>query len=133
VPALRLVLTAGPPTLVFDEVDAGIGGEAALAVGRSLAALGATHQVLVVTHLPQVAAFAHNHVGVRKVVRGDATYAEAVPTTGDERLVELSRMLSGSPDSDIAKEHAAELLAMASVAATPGPAPKKPRKAAKKR
>jgi DNA repair protein RecN (Recombination protein N) len=118
--ALRLVLTAGPPTLVFDEVDAGIGGEAALAVGRSLAALGATHQVLVVTHLPQVAAFAHHHIGVRKVVRGKATFAEAVPTTGDERLVELSRMLSGSPDSDIAKEHAAELLATAA-AATPAP------------
>jgi DNA repair protein RecN (Recombination protein N) len=114
--ALRLVLTAGPPTLVFDEVDAGIGGEAALAVGRSLAALGATHQVLVVTHLPQVAAFADHHVGVRKVVRGKATYAEAVPAAGDDRLVELSRMLSGSPDSEIAREHAAELLATASAA-----------------
>jgi DNA repair protein RecN (Recombination protein N) len=117
--ALRLVLTAGPPTLVFDEVDAGIGGEAALAVGRSLAALGATHQVLVVTHLPQVAAYAHHHIGVRKVVRGGTTYAEAVPRTGDDRLVELSRMLSGSPDSDIAKEHAAELLATAAATVSP--------------
>src|SRR3546814_18269016 len=59
--ALRLVLTAGPPTLVFDEVDAGIGGEAAVAVGRSLAALGEQQQVLVFTPLPQVAAFAHPH------------------------------------------------------------------------
>jgi DNA repair protein RecN (Recombination protein N) len=112
--ALRLVLTAGPPTLVFDEVDAGIGGEAAVAVGRSLAALGATHQVLVVTHLPQVAAFAHHHIGVRKVVRGKATFAEATPVSGDDRVVELSRMLSGSPDSRVAREHAAELLAAAS-------------------
>jgi DNA repair protein RecN (Recombination protein N) len=116
--ALRLVLTAGPPTLVFDEVDAGIGGEAALAVGRSLAALGRTHQVLVVTHLPQVAAFADHQIGVRKVVRGKSTYAEAVPTTGDDRLVELSRMLSGSPDSTVAKEHAAELLATAAALRT---------------
>jgi DNA repair protein RecN (Recombination protein N) len=111
--ALRLVLTAGPPTLVFDEVDAGIGGEAALAVGRSLASLGVTHQVLVVTHLPQVAAFADHHIGVRKVVRGKSTYAQAAPATGDDRVVELSRMLSGSPDSEIAREHAAELLATA--------------------
>src|SRR5690606_21093056 len=84
--ALRLVLTAGPPTLVFDEVDAGIGGEAAVAVGRSLASLGATHQVLVVTHLPQVAAFADHHIGVRKVVRGGTTYAEAQPAVGDDRI-----------------------------------------------
>lgn len=112
--ALRLVLTAGPPTLVFDEVDAGIGGEAAVAVGRSLASLGATHQVLVVTHLPQVAAFADHHIGVRKVVRGGTTYAEAQPAVGDDRIVELSRMLSGQPDSEIAREHAAELLATAS-------------------
>jgi DNA repair protein RecN (Recombination protein N) len=125
--ALRLVLTAGPPTLVFDEVDAGIGGEAALAVGRSLAALGVTHQVLVVTHLPQVAAFADHHIGVRKVVRGNATFAQAVPAAGDDRLVELSRMLSGSPDSDIAKEHAAELLATASAASARGRA-RPPRK-----
>jgi DNA repair protein RecN (Recombination protein N) len=111
--ALRLVLTAGPPTLVFDEVDAGIGGEAALAVGRSLAALAATHQVLVVTHLPQVAAFADQHVIVRKATRGRTTAADAAPVEGDDRLVELSRMLSGSPDSSIAREHAAELLATA--------------------
>ncbi len=70
--ALRLVLTSGPETLVFDEVDAGIGGEAALAVGRALAELGAEHQVLVVTHLPQVAAFADRQVGVSKVA-GDTS------------------------------------------------------------
>ena len=64
--ALRLVLTSMPPTLVFDEVDAGIGGEAALAVGASLAELGADHQVLVVTHLAQIAACADNHLVVEK-------------------------------------------------------------------
>src|SRR5690606_11500193 len=71
--ALRLVLSSAPPVLVFDEVDAGIGGEAALAVGRALAALGATHQLLVVTHLPQVAAYADNQVSVAKSVKGTAT------------------------------------------------------------
>ena len=64
--ALRLVLSEAPPTLVFDEVDAGIGGEAGVAVGRALATLGGQHQVLCVTHLPQVAAFADAHVLVAK-------------------------------------------------------------------
>jgi DNA repair protein RecN (Recombination protein N) len=118
--ALRLVLTAGPPTLVFDEVDAGIGGEAAVAVGRSLAALGRTHQVLVVTHLPQVAAFADQHIAVRKASRGKSTRAEARAVDGEDRLVELSRMLSGSPDSAIAREHAAELLSSATRARRSG-------------
>ena len=68
--ALRLVLTEGPPVLVFDEVDAGIGGAAAVAVGRSLAAIADDHQVLVVTHLAQVAAWADAHVVVDKQVRG---------------------------------------------------------------
>ena len=68
--ALRLVLTAAPPVLVFDEVDAGIGGQAALAVGRALAALGGDHQVLVVTHLPQVAAFADAQVSGDQGERG---------------------------------------------------------------
>ena len=113
--ALRLVLTAGPPTLVFDEVDAGIGGSAALAVGRSLGALGATHQVLVVTHLPQVAAFADHHVVVTKHDDGERTVSDATPLSDKERVVELSRMLSGS-DSVAAKKHARELLVSAQVA-----------------
>ena len=70
--ALRLVLTDAPPTIVFDEVDAGIGGEAALAVGRALAEVGQRHQVLVVTHLAQVAAYAGHQFGVRKEVTGRA-------------------------------------------------------------
>jgi DNA repair protein RecN (Recombination protein N) len=111
--ALRLVLSVAPPVLVFDEVDAGIGGSAALAVGRSLAALGADHQVLVVTHLPQVAAFADAQVAVRKEVAADVTVAAASPLTTDDRVVELSRMLSGTPDSDRVREAADELLQLA--------------------
>ena len=114
--AARLVLTAGPPTLVFDEVDAGIGGEAALAVGRALAALveKESHQVLVVTHLPQVAAFADQQVTVDKAERAGRTVASARPVDGDDRVIELSRMLSGQPASSRAQGHAEELLAHAS-------------------
>ena len=85
--ALRLVLTEGPPVLVFDEVDAGIGGAAALAVGRSLAALADDHQVLVVTHLAQVAAWADAHVVVDKQVEGDTTahHASAASTATSAR------------------------------------------------
>ncbi len=113
--ALRLVLTAGPPTLVFDEVDAGIGGAAAVAVGRSLAALSASHQVLVVTHLPQVAAFAEAHVRVSKESGEDHTVATIDLLDDEGRVVELSRMMSGQPDSATARDHAAELLASASL------------------
>jgi DNA repair protein RecN (Recombination protein N) len=98
-------------TLVFDEVDAGIGGEAAVAVGRALAALGAEHQVLVVTHLPQVAAFAHHHLAVSKDVVGDRTVSKVVALDDAARVVELSRMLSGQPHSETARRHAEELLA----------------------
>jgi DNA repair protein RecN (Recombination protein N) len=111
--ALRLVLTAAPPTLVFDEVDAGIGGEAAITVGRALARLGRRHQVLVVTHLPQVAAFADAQVTVTKTSGDAETVARARQLERDERIVELSRMLSGTPQSATAREHAAELLAAA--------------------
>ncbi len=111
--ALRLVLTAGPPTLVFDEVDAGIGGEAAVAVGGALAALGATHQVMVVTHLPQVAAFADAHVRVTKETGEDHTVARIEQLDDAHRVIELSRMLSGQPDSRTARDHAEELLASA--------------------
>lgn len=108
--ATRLVLSAAPPTLVFDEVDAGVGGAAALAVGRALRALGAAHQVLVVTHLAQVAAFADQQVLVSKHESEGRTLARAVPVTGNDRVVELSRMLSGHPDSAAARRHAKELL-----------------------
>jgi len=112
--ALRLVLTQGPPTLVFDEVDAGVGGEAALAVGRSLSAVAEHHQVLVVTHLPQVAAFAHEQVAIAKEEKDGRTVASARVVRESERVVELSRMLSGQPASAAARGHAEELLAAAS-------------------
>jgi DNA repair protein RecN (Recombination protein N) len=111
--ALRLVLTTGPPTLVFDEVDAGIGGEAAVAVGRALAQLGDERQVLVVTHLPQVAAFAAAHVRVTKESGEDHTVARLETLDDPARVAELSRMLSGTPESRRARDHAEELLAAA--------------------
>ncbi|HEV7886595.1 MAG TPA: DNA repair protein RecN [Acidimicrobiales bacterium] len=113
--AARLVLTGAPPTLVFDEVDAGIGGEAAVAVGRALAALASDgSQVLVVTHLPQVAAFADQQVAVWKDEEGGRTVARARQLDDGGRVVELSRMLSGQPESVTARGHAEELLAAAS-------------------
>jgi DNA repair protein RecN (Recombination protein N) len=101
-----------PPTLVFDEVDAGIGGEAALLVGHALAELshGTNNQVFVVTHLPQVAAFADHQVSVRKDQEDDRTASEVVDLTKKEREVELARMLSGQPDSTSGRAHARELL-----------------------
>jgi DNA repair protein RecN (Recombination protein N) len=97
------------PTLVFDEVDAGIGGRAATAVGRRLSRLGARRQVIVVTHLPQIASFADRHVRVEKR-RGTAT-VQVLDDRG--RVEELSRMLSGLPESVSASVHAEELLAQA--------------------
>ena len=113
--AARLVLTTGPPTLVFDEVDAGIGGEAAIAVGRALSGVARQNdrQVLVVTHLPQVAAFADAQIAIVKVEEGGRTVARAGGVEGEGRLRELSRMLSGQPDSAAARSHASELLALA--------------------
>lgn len=108
--AIRLVLTAAPPTLVFDEVDAGIGGVAARAVGRALAKVATDHQVLVVTHLPHVAAFATQQVHVEKRQSGTSTSASARVLDRDGRVVELARMLSGGADSVPAQVHARELL-----------------------
>lgn len=108
--ALRLVLSGGPPIKVFDEVDAGIGGETARAVGEALADLGGSAQVFVVTHLPQVAALADHHVVIDKVADADSTTSQARVLGDDERIVEVSRMLSGSPSSSSAREHAEELL-----------------------
>jgi DNA repair protein RecN (Recombination protein N) len=111
--AARLVLTTGPATLVFDEVDAGVGGAAATAVGRALAALAAHHQILVVTHLPQVAAFAGAHIAVAKSEADGRTVASATLLDESARVVELSRMLSGQTESEAARTHAEELLAAA--------------------
>jgi DNA repair protein RecN (Recombination protein N) len=95
--------------LVFDEVDAGIGGQAGLAVGRRLARLAGGRQVLVVTHLPQIACFADRHL---RVTKDDGT-ASVQRLEGPARLEELSRMLAGLPGSESAVTHAEELLAEA--------------------
>ena len=112
--ALRLVLAGGPPIKIFDEVDAGIGGETARAVGEALSSLGGAGQVFVVTHLAQVASFAGNHVVIDKSTSNGSTSSQARILTADERVIEVSRMLSGSPDSQAAHEHAEELLSATS-------------------
>lgn len=113
--ALRLALADADrtPVLVFDEVDAGIGGATATDVGRKLARLAVGRQVLCVTHLPQLAAFADTHFSVTKSTDGDRTVAAVTALDEAGRVAELSRMLSGTPDSAIAAGHAAELLATA--------------------
>ena len=107
--ALHQVLSVGAPTMVFDEVDAGVGGSAAIAVGRALSRLAAHQQVLVVTHLPQVAAYADVQLSVSKTGSGLAV-STIRRLDDDDRVIELSRMLSGSPDSETARRHAEELL-----------------------
>ncbi|MBX6372365.1 MAG: DNA repair protein RecN, partial [Acidothermus sp.] len=101
------------PTFLFDEVDAGIGGKAAVEVGRRLARLAHHAQVIVVTHLPQVAAFADRHLVVVKSDDGSVTRSGVRYVEGKERLAELSRMLAGLEGSALAEGHAAELLATA--------------------
>ncbi len=111
--ALRLVVDGGAPTMLFDEVDAGVGGAAALALAEALREVATRRQVLVVTHLPQVAAFADRQIAVRKAVGGDGRTVTTAELLGsDARVVELSRMLSGHPDSPTARAHAEELLAV---------------------
>lgn len=104
---------SGNATFVFDEVDAGVGGEAATAVGRRLAHLAQRAQVIVVTHLPQVAAFGDRHLVVRKDDDGVVTTTSVVSVDGQDRVAELARMLAGRADSASAQEHAQELLAHA--------------------
>jgi DNA repair protein RecN (Recombination protein N) len=120
--ALEVVL-AGPgggSTMVFDEIDAGVGGRAAVEIGRRLARLARAHQVIVVTHLPQVAAFADNHLLIGKQTSGHARSGKGSRVTSsvevlerDERIAELARMLAGLGDSDTGRAHAEELLGTA--------------------
>jgi DNA repair protein RecN (Recombination protein N) len=100
----------GPPTFVFDEVDAGVGGRAALDVGARLAALAEHSQVIVVTHLAQVAAFADRHLVVHKADDGRVTSSSVRVVAGEERLRELSRMMGGDPDSEAGLAHASDLV-----------------------
>ncbi|WP_058956083.1 DNA repair protein RecN [Kocuria rhizophila] len=108
--ALEVVLSEVDPvpTFVFDEVDSGVGGKAAVEIGRRLKMLAKNVQVLVVTHLPQVAAFADQHILVTK--SSDASVSDVKVLTDEERVVELARMLAGHEDSQAAREHARELL-----------------------
>ncbi|GAA1968499.1 DNA repair protein RecN [Isoptericola halotolerans] len=104
------------PTFVFDEVDAGVGGRAAVEVGRRLASLARSTQVVVVTHLAQVAAFGDTHLVVTKsAVDGDATVTGVRAVDDDERVRELARMLSGQDESETARQHALELLESSAV------------------
>ncbi|WP_436326265.1 DNA repair protein RecN [Brevibacterium sp. FAM 27836] len=98
------------PTYVFDEVDAGVGGKAAVEIGRRLAKLARNAQVIVVTHLPQVAAWADTHVTIVKDDDAETVRSGVQELSDEDRVVELSRMLAGMDDSDSAKAHAAELL-----------------------
>jgi DNA repair protein RecN (Recombination protein N) len=110
--AIEVVLAKGKttPTFVFDEVDAGVGGAAAIEVGKRLARLSKQTQVIVVTHLAQVAAFADNHLRVEKASDSTFTASSVRRVEGDERVAELARMLSGLGDSENARTHAAELV-----------------------
>ncbi|RKT56610.1 DNA replication and repair protein RecN [Saccharothrix australiensis] len=113
--ALEVVLSHSDPvpTLVFDEVDAGVGGRAAVEVGRRLARLARSHQVIVVTHLPQVAAFADRHLVVDKTADGVLTRSGVRVLDEAQRVVELARMLAGMDSTDTGRAHAEELLAAA--------------------
>lgn len=111
--ALRLVVEGGAPTMLFDEVDAGVGGTAAVALAEALREVARTRQVLVVTHLPQVAAAADQQLAIRKELDPDGrTVTSVSPLDAPGRVAELSRMLSGHPDSATARAHAEELLAI---------------------
>ena len=108
--ALEVVLAASAEgtTMVFDEVDAGVGGRAAVQIGRRLARLASTHQVIVVTHLPQVAAYADVHLVVDSGGRGKSSGVRRLDD--DDRVAELARMLAGLGESDSGRAHARELL-----------------------
>ena len=112
--AIEVVLSQNSQigTFIFDEVDSGVGGKAAIEVGRKLATVANSSQVVVVTHLPQVAVWAKNHLVVEKSDNGDVVESSVFPVTGEERAIEIARLLSGQESSETAREHARELLEM---------------------
>lgn len=112
--ALEVVIAEAEPigTYIFDEVDAGVGGKAAVEIGRRLAKLSKSAQVIVITHLAQVAVWADNHLVVKKNEDGLVTQSDVLEVTEQDRKVEIARMLSGQEDSQTAQEHAGELLAI---------------------
>ena len=107
------------PTLVFDEVDAGIGGRVGLQVGETMRRVAAHHQVFAITHLPQIAARGHHHILVAKGARGGVTTADVRVLDGDDRVTEVARMLGGDPESELSRAHARELLESAAAAPEP--------------
>lgn len=113
--AIEVVIAGGDsvPTFVFDEIDAGVGGASAIEIGRRLARLSRTAQVIVVTHLAQVAAFATNHLRVVKDSAGNVTASSVEKLDGEERIAEMARLLSGLPDSESGLAHARELIEVA--------------------
>jgi DNA repair protein RecN (Recombination protein N) len=113
--AIEVVLARNEqvPTFIFDEVDAGVGGAAAIEIGRRLARLATQAQVIVVTHLAQVAAFANHHLRITKTSDGGFTNSSVSSLTEHERITELARMLSGLNESESARQHASELLGLA--------------------
>ena len=98
------------PTLIFDEVDAGIGGRVGLQVGETMRRVASYHQVFAISHLPQIAARAHHHILVSKGARGGVTTADVAVLEGQPRITEIARMLGGDPESDVSRAHARELL-----------------------
>lgn len=110
--ALKTILARADavPTLVFDEVDAGIGGKVGLQVGDTLRRVAEHHQVFAISHLPQIAARAHNHIVVAKAAKGGVTTADITVLEGRTREVEIARMLGGDPESKVSRAHARELL-----------------------
>jgi len=112
--ALEVVIAEAEPigTYIFDEVDAGVGGKAAVEVGRRLAKLSKFAQVIVITHLAQVAAWADNHLVVKKSENGLVTQSDVIEVSAESRKIEIARMLSGQEESQTAQDHAGELLAI---------------------
>ena len=108
--AIKRITTGKIPVLIFDEVDAGIGGGVAEVVGKKLKEVSKNHQVLCITHLPQIAAFADMHYSAAKEISGGRTCAKVYELKGDEKVAELSRMLGGVKITDKTKEHAMEML-----------------------
>jgi DNA repair protein RecN (Recombination protein N) len=101
------------PTLIFDEVDAGIGGKVGQQVGDMLRKVAGTHQVFAITHLPQIAARAHRHILVTKGAPAGVTTADVAILSDSERVPEIARMLGGDPESETSRAHAVELLSAA--------------------
>jgi len=116
--ALKTILARADevPTLVFDEVDSGIGGKVGLQVGDTLRRVAEHHQVFAISHLPQIAARAHNHIVVAKAAKGGVTTADIAVLDGTTRVTEIARMLGGDPDSKVSRAHAKELLETAATA-----------------